>query len=78
MNPKLLSVAIGTAMFAFFGAGHGAAWSGVVFGNSYMRGAIVGAVPSGFPIQELAGLYHDAGFELVEPRVVGGPFAGAS
>ncbi len=44
MNPKLLSVAIGTLMFALFGAGHGAAWSGVVLGNSYVRGAIVGAV----------------------------------
>ncbi len=35
---------MGTTMFALFGAGHGAAWSGVVLGNSYVKGAIVGAV----------------------------------
>lgn len=44
IDPKILSVAIGTTMFALFGAGHGAAWSGVVLGNSYIKGAIVGAV----------------------------------
>ena len=35
---------MGTTMFALFGAGHGAAWSGVVLGDSYVKGAIVGAV----------------------------------
>ena len=44
IDPKILSVAMGTTMFALFGAGHGAAWSGVVLGNSYINGAIVGAV----------------------------------
>ena len=44
IDPKILSVAMGTTMFALFGAGHGAAWSGVVLGNSYIKGAIVGAV----------------------------------
>ena len=44
IDPKILSVAMGTTMFAPFGAGHGAAWSGVVLGNSYIKGAIVGAV----------------------------------
>ena len=41
---KFLSVAMGTSMFALFGAGHGAAWGGVVLGNSYFKGAIAGAV----------------------------------
>jgi len=31
-------------MFSLFGAGLGAAWSGVVFGNSYVRGAIAGGI----------------------------------
>ena len=44
IDPKILSVVMGTTMFALFGAGHGAAWSGVVLGNSYIKGAIVGAV----------------------------------
>ena len=44
INPTILSVAMGTTMFALFGAGHGAAWSGVVLGDSYVKGAIVGAV----------------------------------
>ncbi len=44
INPTILSVAMGTTMFALFGAGHGAAWSGVVLGNSYVKGAIIGAV----------------------------------
>ena len=34
---------MGTTMFALFGAGHGAAWNGVVLGNSYVNGAIVGS-----------------------------------
>ncbi len=44
INPTILSVAMGSTMFALFGAGHGAAWSGVVLGNSYVNGAIVGAI----------------------------------
>ena len=31
-------------MFALLGAGLGAAWSGVVFGNSYVRGALAGGI----------------------------------
>jgi hypothetical protein len=35
---------MGTTMFALFGAGHGAAWSGVVLGDSYIKGAVAGAI----------------------------------
>ena len=35
---------MGSIMFSVFGAGLGAAWSGVVLGNSYVRGAVAGAV----------------------------------
>ena len=42
INPTILSVAMGSTMFALFGAGLGAAWSGVVFGNSYVTGALAG------------------------------------
>ena len=31
-------------MFGVLGAGLGAAWSGVVFGNSYFRGALAGGI----------------------------------
>lgn len=44
VNPTFLSVLMGATMFTVFGAGLGAAWSGVVLGNSYVNGAVVGAV----------------------------------
>ncbi len=44
---KALSVALGTVMFGLFGAGHGAAWFGIVFGASYVNGAVIFGVITG-------------------------------
>ena len=42
--PGYVGIITATVMFGIFGAGLGAAWSGVVFGNSYSRGALAGGI----------------------------------